>query len=61
MTRDSKELLEVEDPAVEVLTGHLGWVEIDSHKADELRPSLKEPVLTEILKRKIKELNSTLR
>lgn len=57
MTRDLKELLEVEDPAVEVLTQHLGWVEIDSHKADELRPSLKEPVLTEILREKIKELN----
>lgn len=57
MARDSKELLEVEDPAVEVLTQHLGWTEIDSRKADELRGSLKEPVLTEILMRKIKELN----
>lgn len=57
MVRDSKELLEVEDPAVEVLTKHLGWVEIDSRKADELRPSLKEPVLTEVLKKKIKDLN----
>lgn len=56
--RDSKELLEVEDPAVEVLTQYLGWTEIDSQKADELRPSLKEPVLTEILKRKIQELNA---
>ncbi|MBU0650765.1 type I restriction endonuclease subunit R, partial [bacterium] len=57
MTRDSKELLEVEDPTVEVLTQHLGWTEIDTRKADELRPSLKEPVLVEVLKRKIKELN----
>ena len=54
----AKELLEVEDPAVEVLTKHLGWIEIDSREADGLRPSLKEPVLTEILKRKIKELNA---
>ncbi|MCD6229324.1 MAG: type I restriction endonuclease subunit R, partial [Candidatus Diapherotrites archaeon] len=36
---------------------HLGWVEIDTQRADELRPSLKEPVLTEILRKKIKELN----
>ncbi|MHA1827130.1 MAG: type I restriction endonuclease subunit R [Candidatus Heimdallarchaeaceae archaeon] len=57
MSRDSKELLEVEDPAVEVLTQHLGWVEIDSHEADKLRPSLKEPILTGILRKKIKELN----
>lgn len=57
MTRDSKELLEVEDPAVEVLTQHLGWTELDSIESEKLRPSLKEPVLVDILKRKIKELN----
>ena len=28
MARDSKELLEVEDSAVEVLTQNLGWTEI---------------------------------
>ena len=58
MVRDSKELLEVEDPVVEVLTKQLGWIEIDSRKADELRPSTKEPILTELLKKKIKEINS---
>jgi len=57
MTHDSKELLEVEDPAVEALTQHLGWTEIDTKNTDELRPSLKEPVLTVILAKKIKELN----
>jgi len=58
MVRDSKELLEVEDPIVEVLTKQLGWIEIDSRKADELRPSLKEPIMTKLLKKKIKDLNS---
>ena len=57
MTHDSKELLEVENPAIEVLTQHLGWTEIDSKKSEELRPSLKEPILTKILREKIKELN----
>lgn len=30
MTRDSMELLEVEDPAVEVMTQYLNWKEIDT-------------------------------
>lgn len=57
MARDSKEVLEVEDPAIEVLTQYLGWTEIDSKESEDLRPSLKEPVLVKILERKIRELN----
>ncbi len=57
MTRDSKELLEVEDPAVEVLTQNLDWTELDTHESEKLRPSLKEPVLVDIFKKKIKEIN----
>ena len=57
MVRGSKELLEVEDLLVDVLTAHLGWTEIDCTKADDLRHSLKEPVLTVVLKKKIRELN----
>jgi len=57
MARDSKELLEVEDPAVAVLTEHLEWTELDNRNADELRPSSKKPILTVILTTKIKELN----
>lgn len=57
MTRDPKELLEVEDPAVEVLTQHLGWQEIDSKESERLRPSLKEAVLVPILEKAIKRLN----
>ena len=57
MTRDSMELLEVEDPAVEVLTQYLGWKEIDSKESEELRPSKKEVVLVPILYDTIKRLN----
>lgn len=57
MTHDPKELLEVEDPAVEVLTQHLGWQEIDSKDSEKLRPSLKEVVLVPILQKAIKRLN----
>ena len=55
--RDAKELLEVEDPAVEVLTRHLGWKEIDTRKAEEMRESLKHVVLVQPLLDAIKRLN----
>ncbi|WP_334140194.1 type I restriction endonuclease, partial [Methanothrix soehngenii] len=54
---DAKELLEVEDPAVEVLTQHLGWKEIDAKKAEEMRESLKHVILTDPLLDAIKRLN----
>lgn len=54
---DQKELLEVEDPAVEVLTQHLGWMEIDSHKANEMRDSLKQPILIPIFLEAVKRIN----
>jgi type I restriction enzyme R subunit len=57
MTRDPKEQLEVEDPAVEVLTKHLGWIEIDNKETEEMRGSLKEVVLVPILQKAIKRLN----
>lgn len=57
MTHDPKELIEVEDPAVEVLTQHLGWIEIDSRAAEEMRSSLKEVVLIPVLLKAIKRLN----
>jgi len=57
MARDPKELLEVEDPAVEVLTQYLGWVEIDSKASESMRPSLKEVVLIPKLSAAIKRLN----
>ncbi|QSZ66161.1 type I restriction endonuclease subunit R [Methanofollis aquaemaris] len=57
MTHDLKEKTEVEDPAIEVLTQHLGWTEQTAQEADKLRPSRKEPVLVELLKEKIQDLN----
>ncbi|WP_348528312.1 type I restriction endonuclease subunit R [Methanothrix sp.] len=54
---DAKELLEVEDPAVEVLTQHLGWKEIDAKKAEEMRESLKHVLLIQPLLDAIKRLN----
>jgi len=54
---DAKELLEVEDPAVEVLTQHLGWKEIDSRRVEEMRESLKHVVLVDPLLRSIQRLN----
>ena len=54
---DAKELLEVEDPAVEVLTQNLGWTEIESRRAEEMRESLKHVVLVEPLLRAIQRLN----
>jgi hypothetical protein len=52
MTRDPKELTEVENPAVEVLTRHLGWTECTAREADALRPSRKEPVLIVLSRRR---------
>lgn len=57
MTHDQKEKTEVEDPAIEVLTQHLGWTERTAREADALRPSRKEPALVGLLKKKIKDLN----
>lgn len=57
MTHDPKELLEVEDPAVKVLTEYLGWKELDTKEAEGLRTSLKEAILTPILSKAIKRLN----
>ncbi|MDD1760820.1 MAG: type I restriction endonuclease subunit R [Methanothrix sp.] len=54
---DAKELLEVEDPAVEVLTQHLGWKEMDSKKAEEMRESLKHVILTKPVHDAIKRFN----
>ncbi|HNU40354.1 MAG TPA: hypothetical protein PKI26_08650, partial [Methanothrix sp.] len=54
---DAKELLEVEDPAVEVLTQQLGWNEIDTKKAEEMRESLKHVILSEPLLDAIHHLN----
>lgn len=36
MTCDSMELLEVEYPAVEVLTPYLGWIKIDNKESEKL-------------------------
>jgi type I restriction enzyme R subunit len=57
MSHAQKEKTEVEDPAVEVLTHHLGWTERTAREADALRPSRKEPVLIGLLKEKIRDLN----
>lgn len=55
---DQKEILEVEEPAVEVLTRNLGWTEIDSQDANEMREFLKQPILTSIFLKAIKRINS---
>ncbi|MFY1111576.1 MAG: type I restriction endonuclease subunit R [Methanosarcinaceae archaeon] len=55
--RDQKELLEVEDPVVEVLTQHLGWEELDSKASEELRGSLKEVVLVPKLEEAVRRIN----
>ncbi|MDW5551645.1 type I restriction endonuclease subunit R [Methanosarcina sp.] len=55
--RDQKELLEVEDPAVEILTQYLGWEEFDSKATEKLRESLKEVVLAPKLEEAIRRIN----
>jgi len=57
MTRNMNELLYVEDPAVAVLTTHLGWKECSAQDADTLRPSRREPILIVLLEQKIRDLN----
>ena len=57
MTRNLDELRLAEDPAVEVLTTHLGWTKYSVQEANVLRPSRKEPVLVGLLEKKIRELN----
>ena len=57
MARDSKELLEVEDPIIEVLTEHLGYNEITQKQAEAQRGSIKDIILKPILSRKLKKLN----
>ncbi len=57
MARDSKELLEVEDPIVEVLVEHLGYKEMQAKEAELERESIKDIILKKTLARKLKELN----
>ncbi|HLP79242.1 MAG TPA: type I restriction endonuclease subunit R [Acidobacteriota bacterium] len=57
MSHDPKELLEVEDPAVKVLTEQLGWTELSSQETEAMRGSLKEVVLVPIFQKAIKRLN----
>jgi type I restriction enzyme R subunit len=51
------ELIEVEDPAVEVLTQHLGWKELWAADIDRLRSSPKECVIAPMLIAAIRRLN----
>lgn len=55
--RDQKELIEVEDTAVEVLTQHLGWTELDPKDTNALRDSPKQPILVSIFLQAIKRIN----
>jgi type I restriction enzyme R subunit len=57
MARDSKEILEVEDPIIEVLTEHLGYNEILPKEAEKERESIKDIILKHTLSKKLKELN----
>lgn len=54
---DQKELIEVEDPAVEVLTQNLGWTELDARDANGMRDSLKQPILVPKFLDAIKRIN----
>ena len=54
---DSKELLEVEDPIIEVLTKYLGYNEILPQEAQTQRESIKDITLKKTLAKKLKELN----
>lgn len=54
---DQKEILEVEEPAVEVLTQHLDWTELDASEANDFRDSPKQPILTTIFFQAIKRIN----
>jgi type I restriction enzyme R subunit len=54
---DAKELMYVENPAVEVLTHNLGWTEIDTRDSEKMRESPKETVLVPILRESIKRIN----
>ncbi len=58
MTHDAKELMYVENPAVEVLTHNLDWTEIDTRNAENMRESLKETILVPILRESIKRINT---
>ena len=56
--RSPKELIETEDPAVEVLTHALGWKELDNSATETMmRPSLKEAILLPQLHAAIRHLN----
>jgi type I restriction enzyme, R subunit len=54
---DQKEILEVEEPAMEVLTNNSGWTELDATEANKLRDTPTQPILTEILYQAIKDIN----
>lgn len=55
--RSPKELIETEDPAVDVLIHALGWKELDNSTTETMRPSLKDAILLPHLHAAIKRLN----
>ena len=52
-----KELIEVEDTAMEVLTQHLGWKEMSMVDVEPMRSSPKEAVLTPMLVAAVRRIN----
>jgi len=54
---DQKELIEVEDPAVEVLTEHLGWTEISAADAKRMKDSARQPILVSLFLQAVKRIN----
>ncbi|MGC9514136.1 type I restriction endonuclease subunit R [Methanocrinis sp.] len=54
---DQKELIEVEDPAVSVLTEHLGWTEIAAADAKLMKDSLRQPILVSLFLEAVKRIN----
>ena len=54
---DLREKELVEDPAVALLTDHLGWTELHHHEADTMRGSRREVVLFPVLRDAIHRLN----
>lgn len=54
---DQKEIIEVEDPAVEVLTDHLGWTEIPVDDANLMRDSTRQPILVSAFLEAVKRIN----
>ncbi|MDD2638205.1 MAG: type I restriction endonuclease subunit R [Methanothrix sp.] len=54
---DQKEIIEVEDPAVEVLTDHLGWTEITADDTNLMRDSTRQPILVSAFLEAVKRIN----